>query len=189
MPSISAQVPRFSLWRVRPIFSKWRKRDRSPARTQVLVAEDDSVFSILLDHELRHNSMFRPLIVRSGEELLKHLEPGQGQIIVLDHGLPGINGLQTMRLLKMQAPDARIVVLTQSRDPKVQESYMNEGANAFLLKGPKSVKKLLGVLEHEHHNMLTDSGKELQGRLLWLMLLVLALLATGLVAGVFSWHW
>jgi DNA-binding NarL/FixJ family response regulator len=58
----------------------------------------------------------------------------QPDLIVLDIGLPNLNGLEAAKRICQVAPDAKIVFLTQNRDRDVVQAALSDGARGYILK-------------------------------------------------------
>lgn len=71
---------------------------------------------------------------RSGEEALEALTSIQTEVVVLDIGLPGIDGIETCRLLKQQNPNVRVVMLTAHQLETQVLAALASGADAYCLK-------------------------------------------------------
>lgn len=71
---------------------------------------------------------------RSGEEALEALTSIQTEVVVLDIGLPGIDGIETCRLLKQQNPNIRVVMLTAHQLETQVLAALASGADAYCLK-------------------------------------------------------
>lgn len=55
-------------------------------------------------------------------------------VLVLDIGLPGIDGIEVTRLLRAQLPDARVVILTMHDVDRDVLAALAAGADAYVLK-------------------------------------------------------
>jgi two-component system, NarL family, response regulator LiaR len=71
---------------------------------------------------------------RSGEEALEILAHTPTQVVVLDIGLPGIDGIETCRLVKQLLPDIRVVMLTAHQLETQVLAALASGADAYCLK-------------------------------------------------------
>ncbi|CAM2069487.1 Response regulator transcription factor [Sulfidibacter corallicola] len=58
----------------------------------------------------------------------------QPDVVLMDIGLPGMNGIQGTRLLKERHPDIDVVMLTVSEDPESIFEALCAGASGYLLK-------------------------------------------------------
>jgi len=70
----------------------------------------------------------------SGEEAVRLAEACQPDICLLDLSLPGIDGFETMRRLRAQRPQMRIVVLTSTDSAEAATRALREGASGFVSK-------------------------------------------------------
>jgi DNA-binding NarL/FixJ family response regulator len=62
----------------------------------------------------------------------KHLQP---DILTLDIGLPGFNGIEAAKLVRRQSPHTKIVFITQCADDDIRETALEAGGVAYVLKG------------------------------------------------------
>lgn len=65
--------------------------------------------------------------VRKAEELLPDL-------ILLDVGLPTLNGVEVARLIRTLSPQSRIIFVTQESDPGMVEGALSLGACGYVVK-------------------------------------------------------
>jgi two-component system, NarL family, response regulator LiaR len=71
---------------------------------------------------------------RSGEEALETLLTISAEVVVMDIGLPGIDGIEACRLLKQQQPTVRVVMLTAHQLENQVLAALASGADAYCLK-------------------------------------------------------
>ena len=71
---------------------------------------------------------------RSGEEALEHLPTSEARIVVMDIGLPGIDGIEATRQLKARFPGLRVVMLTAHNLETEVFAALASGADAYCLK-------------------------------------------------------
>ncbi len=108
----------------------------------ILIIEDDSDFSQIL-YELAHEKSFKCLIAPNGETGLHYADYYKPDAIILDIGLPGIDGWQVMDRLKENPETRHIPVHFMSGKDKSLEA-MKKGAIGFLQK-PLSVGEIEGA--------------------------------------------
>ena len=111
----------------------------------VLLVEDN-----LGDARLMFESMaealpgqFQMNHVRRLSETLEYLWEKNCSVVLLDLGLPDSHGLETLVLVRAQAPDVPIVVLTGFQDEEMGEQALQAGAQDYLVKGQVD-SRLLG---------------------------------------------
>lgn len=71
---------------------------------------------------------------RSGEEALEALQNCSAEVVVMDIGLPGIDGIDACKLLKQQQPNIRVVMLTAHQLETQVLAALASGADAYCLK-------------------------------------------------------
>ena len=133
-----------------PVEEQQVKDDRKkigPHDKSLLIIEDDTAFAqVLVD--LAHERNFKCIIAEDGESGLHYADYFQPGAIILDIGLPGIDGWQVMDKLKMNAKTSHIPVHFMSAADKSLQAR-EKGAIGFLTK-PISIDKVqeaLGLLE------------------------------------------
>lgn len=108
----------------------------------ILIIEDDASFSQIL-YDLAHEKSFKCLIAPNGETGLHYADYYKPDAIILDIGLPGIDGWQVMDRLKENPETRHIPVHFMSGKDKSMEA-MKKGAIGFLTK-PVSVEEIEGA--------------------------------------------
>jgi two-component system, OmpR family, response regulator len=99
----------------------------------ILLIEDDDVLADGLTHMLS-NSGYRVTGVTSGV-YAEHLLKAQGfDLIVLDLGLPDIDGLQLLRRLRSQKLSLPIMILTARDDLNDRIKGISQGADDYMTK-------------------------------------------------------
>src|SRR5260370_5169007 len=72
--------------------------------------------------------------VGDGRAVLEAAAKLQPDIVVLDIGMPELNGLDAARQLKRTLPKVRLIFLTMNQDPYLVGEAFRAGASAFLMK-------------------------------------------------------
>ena len=80
-----------------------------------------------------------------GYNVLPGLLSSNAEVVILDLGLPDIDGLEITRALRAQRPDMAIVMLTARSGPGDRLLGWREGADAYLVK-PVDFKELEAVI-------------------------------------------
>jgi two-component system response regulator AtoC len=73
-------------------------------------------------------------VAATGREAQEQLERADAEVVVLDLGLPDIDGLELLPLLKQVDPNVAVVVLTGRDDIQTVVEAMRGGADNFLVK-------------------------------------------------------
>lgn len=123
----------------------------------VLTIDDDPVILNSVFEVLKDEYTVRPF--SSGEEALSYLEKNTADIILLDHNMPNLTGLELLQVLQDNPRTATIPVifLTGSDDSADEVKALEIGAMDYLLKPfkPSSlmtrVRLQLELNDHRHH--------------------------------------
>lgn len=113
---------------------------------RVLIADDHSVVAEGLCSLLQKQYDVIG-IVRDGRELLVEAPKLKPQIIVLDIGMPLLNGLDAAERLKSSLPNVRFVFLTMKDDPNIAAAALNLGKVGYVLKHAAASELLKAVSE------------------------------------------
>jgi len=115
-------------------------------RTRIILADDHTLLSDtiknLLEPEFEVVAMFADghLLVEAAPEL-------QPDVIVLDIGMPVMNGLNAGQRLKQVLPKLKLVYLTMNQDPELAAEAFRSGASAYLLKTSAASELLHAIRE------------------------------------------
>lgn len=82
---------------------------------------------------------------RSGEEALERLPHSTAQIVVMDIGLPGMDGIEATKQIKATFPELRVVMLTAHRLETEVFAALASGADAYCLKTTDPASLLLAI--------------------------------------------
>lgn len=105
------------------------------APVRVLVVEDhetyrEFVLSVLrtrLDFQIVAQAMDGTAAVRSAEEF-------RPDLILLDIGLPGLNGIEVARRVSLVSPESKILFVSQESSEEVVQAALGTGALGYVLK-------------------------------------------------------
>lgn len=99
----------------------------------IFVIDDDaSLRDDLVDYLLAEG--YRALGFASYEQFVPASELLQPSLVVLDLGLPGLDGLAACQLLRQRWPHVGVVMLTSRSGVDHQQAGLQAGADAYLLK-------------------------------------------------------
>jgi DNA-binding NarL/FixJ family response regulator len=118
----------------------------STVRPRVLIADDHSVVAEGIRSLLakRYDVIG---IVRDGRELLVEAPKLKPRVIVLDIGMPLLNGLDAAERLRSTLPNVKLVFLTMNDDPNLAAAALNLGAVGYVLKQAAASELLKAVSE------------------------------------------
>jgi DNA-binding response OmpR family regulator len=110
----------------------------------ILLIDDETQFLATMAKRLRK----RGFLVReagNGLEGLRALEVESADVVVLDVGMPGMDGIQVLREIKLHFPQVQVLMLTGHADMEVAISGMAMGAFDYLMK-PVELDVLVGKI-------------------------------------------
>jgi DNA-binding response OmpR family regulator len=129
----------------------------SSERRVVVVVEDDETIGRLLDRALASNG-YRSFWFRDGRSGQAGARREQAEVVLLDLGLPDLDGIEVARRLRSELPEILLVILTARSDEIDIVSGLDAGADDYLLK-PFSLTVLLARLRaHLRHRTTAPSS-------------------------------
>src|ERR1700760_246457 len=123
-----------------------RHLSRTNRPPRVLIADDHAVVAEGLCSILQKGCDVIG-IVRDGRELLVEAPKLEPDLIVLDIGMPALNGLDAAEQLKHFLPNVKFVFLTMKDDPNLAAAALNLGNVGYVLKHSMSSELLYAVSE------------------------------------------
>lgn len=99
----------------------------------VLLIDDEEQFLEVLGDRLETRGL-KVNTVTSGEDALTLIDDKNYDAIILDLAMPGIDGIETLKLLKEKNPDLEIIMLTGHATVQKGIEAMKLGAEDFLEK-------------------------------------------------------
>jgi len=103
------------------------------AKASVLVVDDEREFAELLAERLRARD-FEASVAHDGEQAMAYLDETDVDVVLLDVGLPGKNGIDVLRDVKALRPFTQVVMLTGQSSLATAVAGMKHGAFDYLLK-------------------------------------------------------
>lgn len=113
-------------------------------RAKVLLADDHTLFCNLL-RELLEPEYEVLGSVSDGRELLKAAAALRPDVVLVDIGMPTLNGLDAGRRLKQLNPQVKLIYLTMNNDVECAREALKVGASAFVLKNSQSSQLLQAI--------------------------------------------
>jgi len=120
-----------------------------PARPiTVSIVEDDNWLRKDLAREISAAAGFRcQSTYANAEEALKKLPAEKPDVVIMDINLPGLNGIECVRRLKLVAPEMCILMLTVYEESDLIFAALRAGASGYLLKRSKSAELLEAIAD------------------------------------------
>ena len=135
----------------------------------LLIVDDDETIQRLLVIAAQDLG-WRPKAAASGQEALALLDAGF-EAVILDHGLPGMNGIETLIHIRESFPTLPVIMLTGLNDAETAVQALRAGANDYLTK-PFELKRLFDLLRqaklarlNEPETAPTSGGKAAKAKI------------------------
>jgi two-component system cell cycle sensor histidine kinase/response regulator CckA len=130
------------------------EHSNGPRRT-ILVAEDEEPMLMLLQSALSRRG-YNVYLARDGEEALGLFEAHKDGIdaILLDIGLPKLDGWDVIQRVKSARPAASVIITSGYVDPEFKTKLLETGVKGFLDK-PYTIEAVLKTLQQ----VLDKSGR------------------------------
>jgi DNA-binding NarL/FixJ family response regulator len=101
----------------------------------VLLVDDHKIMRDGIKAILRHNDEFEVVDeAETGAEAVQICSRKRPDIVLMDIGLPGLNGIETTKEILRHHPEAKIIILSMYDDEHSVMGAIRSGARAFVLK-------------------------------------------------------
>ena len=112
---------------------------------KILVIDDDKSARLLLERVLSRAG-HTVILVDNGEQGLSLLAKDHYDLIITDKNLPGIDGLEVLRLARQQMPTLQAIVITGFPTPETKSSARDLGVFSYVTK-PFGILDILGTCD------------------------------------------
>jgi DNA-binding NarL/FixJ family response regulator len=113
---------------------------------RVLVVEDFAPFRQFISSTLGQNGWRIIAEVSDGLEAVRRAAELKPDLVLLDIGLPGQNGIEAARQIRKVAPDSKIIFMSQETSADVIQEALSLGAWGYVLKA-RAGSDLLAAIE------------------------------------------
>ncbi len=114
---------------------------------KLLIVEDDPMMQLGLEQTLGSVEGYEILgIADDGPSAIKMASELQPELIVMDIGLPRLDGIATTQHIKAAQPDVHVVMLTSHTTENEVVAALASGADAYCIKGV-SIERLKSAIE------------------------------------------
>jgi two-component system response regulator NreC len=115
-------------------------------KIRLLIADDHTIFrsglKLLLESEPDFDVVGE---ANDGQQVVNMTDSLRPDVVLMDIGMPGLNGLEATKRIKDAQPDMKILVLTMHRSDEYFFNMLEAGASGYILKGA-ATSELLGAI-------------------------------------------
>jgi DNA-binding NarL/FixJ family response regulator len=118
------------------------------ADRKILIVDDFEEYRVFLQSTLQKSSEFHTIWqAADGLEAVRQAEALQPDLVLLDIGLPRVNGIEAARRIQKVSPNSKILFVSQEFSQVVVEQTLLLGAHGYLWKSDTTRELLLAVHE------------------------------------------
>lgn len=103
-------------------------------KSRVLVVDDDTFMRELLKAILRDEGFAVAGEAKDGLSAIALVERGQPDAVCLDVNMPGMSGLDTLKVLRARFPQVRVIMITGDASMDTVREAVGFGAAGFIIK-------------------------------------------------------
>jgi len=116
------------------------------SRIRVLIVEDFQPFRQFISSQLQNRPALQIISeVSDGLEAVQNAQNLQPDLVLLDIGLPTLNGIEVARRIRQCAPMAKILFVSENRSPDIAEEALATGAGGYVVKSDAASELLVAV--------------------------------------------
>ncbi|MBE9041358.1 response regulator [Oscillatoriales cyanobacterium LEGE 11467] len=112
----------------------------------ILIAEDESRIAAFLEKGLQQNG-YRPKIAADGAQALQYLDLENFDLLILDIGLPILDGWEVLKQLRDRKKSVSVILITACDEAREKVPEFSDIVDDFLPK-PFRFKHLLASVRH-----------------------------------------
>src|SRR3954470_1617523 len=128
---------------------------------RVLVVDDEESLRRVMQVYLQRQG-YNTQVAPNGEEALRLLEVSDCQLVLTDLRMPGMSGLELLRVIRMQYPEIAVIILTAFGSIENAVEAMQAGAYHYVTK-PVQFPELSLVIDRAlEHTRLVEEVKRLR---------------------------
>ena len=113
----------------------------------ILLVDDDEIIRYTLQAFLEYKGYW-PISVENGTKALDILKTATFNLVLLDIGMPGMDGLEVLKNIKASQKDLSVIMLTGESDMDVARTAFMHGANDYLTKPFKLTQLEACLIRH-----------------------------------------
>ncbi len=98
--------------------------------------------------------------VSNGRDALDALDAGSFRLALLDEHMPGLSGLETLRLINERHPEVRVIMITKSEEEDIMNQAIGNSIADYLIKPVNPTQIWLSLKKNLHSDELMTAHTE-----------------------------
>ncbi|WP_449244328.1 response regulator [Desulfobacca acetoxidans] len=123
---------------------------------RVLLVDDEEDFRETLQKRLRNRNI-QVEEAENGNRALEILQTQDFDVVILDVKMPGLDGIETLKIIKAQKPDVEVIMLTGHASVESGIQGMQLGAFDYVMK-PAPLDELLEKVRQAYDRRTTETA-------------------------------
>ncbi len=115
-------------------------------QVKIFIVEDEPFFANLINYDLEANYYDGIRVFFTGEECVENLKL-KPRVVILDHRLPGMSGLEVLQKIKSFDPNIHVIFLSGQTGADVAISAFKMGAHDFIVKNETAFEEVRSLLK------------------------------------------
>jgi DNA-binding NtrC family response regulator len=129
----------------------------SSSRTILVVDDEESVRRAL--HQVLHREGYTVLVAEDGEKALDLLEKQKVHVLVSDQNMPGLSGIDLLKLVGVRHPRVVRIMITADLDPETVVRSINESEVYRFIRKPWNNVELLTIMHFAFRTIQLEEEK------------------------------
>lgn len=113
---------------------------------KIFIVEDEPFFANLINYDLEANYYDGIKVFFTGEEAVENLNLNP-RVVILDHALPGMSGIDVLKKIKTFDPNIHVIFLSGQTGANVAISAFKMGAHDFIVKNETAFDEVRSLLK------------------------------------------
>lgn len=129
-------------------------REPTTPNVTILIADDFCSWRVQACSLLRQRPEWR--VVGEAEDGLQAVQMAavlRPDVVLLDIGMPGLNGIEGAKRIRQVSPESKIIFVTQETDIEVKNTALATGAHGYVIKS-NAGSQLLTTIENALRSVL-----------------------------------
>lgn len=124
-------------------------------KIKILIADDHTILRDGIVSLLQTEPSFAVTgTAGNGYEVMELIQKNEYNVCLLDINMPGLDGIETAKLIKEKKPDIKIIMLTTYNDGEIISEMVNIGVAGYLLKNSDKgelIEAISKVMKGRHY--------------------------------------